>query len=144
MDAFISQHRFSDSKNYPRGFSRHGDFSRKEAELLETYGYAFNQLDSGKCKPTNEIEANFIAVCRGECEPHTDEECVWLKYLHMIKSPKKKAYMMRAKCMKKIKSKAISKIVRFALMPSRGIPSFTAPPPSKGNDSDAADVTPAI
>ncbi len=46
-DSFTTTNRF-DNKHYPRGFSRHGDFTIKEAQLLERFGYAFNELDSGK------------------------------------------------------------------------------------------------
>ena len=37
-ESFVSQQRFFDNKNYPRGFSRHGDFTIKEAQILEKYG----------------------------------------------------------------------------------------------------------
>ncbi|AIN20075.1 hypothetical protein DJ57_3543 [Yersinia rochesterensis] len=45
-DSFITTNRFFDNKHYPRGFSRHGDFTIKEAQLLERHGYAFNELTS--------------------------------------------------------------------------------------------------
>lgn len=41
-ESFTTTNRFFDNKNYPRGFSRHGDFTIKEAQLLERHGYAFN------------------------------------------------------------------------------------------------------
>ena len=47
-ESFITTNRFFDNKHYPRGFSRHGDFTIKEAQLLERHGQAFSELDSGK------------------------------------------------------------------------------------------------
>ena len=35
-ESFTTTNRFFDNKNYPRGFSRHGDFTIKEAQLLES------------------------------------------------------------------------------------------------------------
>ncbi len=80
-DSFITTNRFFDNKHYPRGFSRHGDFTIKEAQLLERHGYAFNELDSGKREPVTEEEQRFVAVCRGEREPVSAEEKVWSKYV---------------------------------------------------------------
>lgn len=88
-ESFITVHRFFDNKNYPRGFSRHGDFTIKEAQLLERLGYAFNALDLGKREPATEEEKHFIAVCRGEHEPETEAEKVWSKYIFRIRRPKR-------------------------------------------------------
>ncbi|MBC0404694.1 DUF413 domain-containing protein, partial [Escherichia coli] len=46
-ESFTTTNRYFDNKHYPRGFSRHGDFTIKEAQLLERHGYAFNELDLG-------------------------------------------------------------------------------------------------
>ena len=70
-ESFTTTNRFFDNKNYPRGFSRHGDFTIKEAQLLERHGYAFNELDLGKR------------------EPVTEAERVWSKYMTRIKRPKR-------------------------------------------------------
>ncbi|MBK5074876.1 DUF413 domain-containing protein [Budviciaceae bacterium BWR-B9] len=88
-ESFTTTHRFFDNKNYPRGFSRHGDFTIKEAQLLERLGYAFNELDLGKREPATEEEKLFVAVCRGEREPATESEKVWIKYLDRIRRPKR-------------------------------------------------------
>lgn len=88
-ESFSTTHRFFDNKNYPRGFSRHGDFTIKEAQLLERLGYAFNELDLGKREPATDEEKLFVAVCKGEREPTTDAEKVWSKYLHRIRRPKR-------------------------------------------------------
>ena len=67
-ESFTTTNRYFDNKHYPRGFSRHGDFTIKEAQLLERHGYAFNELDLGKREPVTEEEKLFVAVCRGERE----------------------------------------------------------------------------
>ncbi len=88
-DSFSTINRFFDNKYYPRGFSRHGDLTIREAELLERCGFAFSELDSGRRKPVNEEEARFVAVCRGKSLPETEQEKVWIKYLARIKKPKR-------------------------------------------------------
>ncbi|MEY4476160.1 MAG: hypothetical protein RL248_1927 [Pseudomonadota bacterium] len=88
-DSFITTNRFFDNKHYPRGFSRHGDFTIKEAQLLEFHGYAFNELDLGKREPATEEERQFVAVCRGEREPMSVEEKVWSKYVTQTRRPKR-------------------------------------------------------
>ncbi|MCH4565619.1 DUF413 domain-containing protein, partial [Halomonas sp. EGI 63088] len=60
-ESFTTTNRFFDNKNYPRGFSRHGDFTIKEAQLLERHGYAFNELELGKREPVTEDEKLNIA-----------------------------------------------------------------------------------
>ena len=88
-DSFIIKARFFDNKNYPRGFSRHGDFTIKEAQLLERFGAAFNELELGKRAPVTSEEEAFVAVCRGTQPPVTAEEKVWVKYLARINRPKR-------------------------------------------------------
>ena len=78
-ESFTTTNRFFDNKHYPRGFSRHGDFTIKEAQLLERHGYAFNELDLGKREPATEDEKQFVSVCRGEREPQSEAERVWIK-----------------------------------------------------------------
>ena len=49
-ESFTTTNRFFDNKNYPRGFSRHGDFTIKEAQLLDLniqpiwYDYGAHQM----------------------------------------------------------------------------------------------------
>lgn len=85
VEHYTNTMKFFDTKFYPRGFSRHGDFTIKEAQLLENYGHAFNDLDLAKREPDTEEEKHFVAVCRGECEPVTEAERVWSKYTTRIK-----------------------------------------------------------
>ncbi|MCG8710890.1 DUF413 domain-containing protein [Brenneria sp. 4F2] len=88
-ESFSTSNRFFDNKFYPRGFSRHGDFTIKEAQLLERHGYAFNELNLGKRQPVNEEEALFVAMCRGERKAETDMEKIWSKYMDRIRRPKR-------------------------------------------------------
>ena len=76
-ESFTTTNRYFDNKHYPRGFSRHGDFTIKEAQLLERHGYAFNELDLGKREPVTEEEKLFVA------------ERMWSKYMTRIKRPKR-------------------------------------------------------
>ncbi|WP_392565784.1 DUF413 domain-containing protein [Utexia brackfieldae] len=88
-ESFISNQRFFDNKNYPRGFSRHGDFTIKEAQLLEKFGQAFSELDSGKREPVTTEEKVFVSVCRGNQMPATENEKTWVKYMARINKPKR-------------------------------------------------------
>ncbi|MEA1062678.1 DUF413 domain-containing protein [Apirhabdus apintestini] len=88
-ESFTTSNRFFDTKHYPRGFSRHGDFTIKEAQVLERYGYAFNELDLGKRNPATAEEQQFVEVCRGQREPATEAERVWSKYMARIKRPRR-------------------------------------------------------
>lgn len=88
-ESFSSQQRFFDNKNYPRGFSRHGDFTIKESQLLEKFGIAFKELDNEIRKPSTEEEKEFVSVCRGLKNPSNEYEKVWLKYLNCVNKAKK-------------------------------------------------------
>ena len=88
-ESFKTQNRFFDNKNYPRGFSRHGDFTIKDAQLLERLGVAFNELDLGKREPVTDEEKAFVAVCHGEQVARTEAEKVWMKYISRIRRPKR-------------------------------------------------------
>ncbi len=72
-ESFTTTNRYFYNKHYPR-HSRHGDFTIKEAQLLERHGYAFNELDLGKREPGYRGRELFVAVCRGEREPVTEAE----------------------------------------------------------------------
>ncbi len=88
-ESFFTTNRFFDNKFYPRGFSRHGDFTIKEAQLLERYGYALNELDLGKREPVTQEEIQFVAVCLGERGPDSEVEKTWAKYVARIRRPKR-------------------------------------------------------
>ncbi|MGL5759461.1 DUF413 domain-containing protein [Plesiomonas sp.] len=88
-ESFVTTRRFFDNKHYPRGFARHGDFTIKEAQLLEHFGCAFDELDSGKRQAATEEEQLFVAVCQNERQPVTDHEKVWIKYRDRTRRPKR-------------------------------------------------------
>ena len=52
-ESFSVTRRYFDDKNYPRGFSRHGDFTIREAQTLEQFGQACLALELGERKPGN-------------------------------------------------------------------------------------------
>ena len=87
--SFSVTRRFFDDKNYPRGFSRHGDYTIKESQVLEQYGQAFKALDSGERKPATKEEKEFVAFCRGERAPETFFEKTWNKYRTRINTTKR-------------------------------------------------------
>lgn len=81
---FASSRIFFDNKHFPRGFSRSGIFSRKEAGLLERHGNAMKELGEGKREPASDVERRFVKMAQGECEPQTEFEKTWAKYLKQI------------------------------------------------------------
>ena len=78
--SFSVTRRFFDDKNYPRGFSRHGDYTIKESQVLEQYGQAKEEKD-------------FVAFCRGERAAETFFEKTWNKYRTRINT-KKRVYTL--------------------------------------------------
>lgn len=79
-ESFSVTRRFFDDKNYPRGFSRHGDYTIRESQILEQFGQACIALESGERKPATAEEKHFVAVLKGEKAPETNLEKVWIKY----------------------------------------------------------------
>ncbi len=77
---FISHKRFYDDANFPKGFKRSGDFTSREAELLELHGHAMKNLAEGKTLPSSADEAQFVEVIKGNIAPSSLLEQIWLKY----------------------------------------------------------------
>ncbi|OOS00941.1 hypothetical protein B0186_05400 [Canicola haemoglobinophilus] len=88
-ESFSVTRRFFDDKNYPRGFSRHGDYTIRESQTLEQYGQAFKALDLGEREPVTEEEKAFVAFCRGEHPAETYFEKTWHKYRSRISTNKR-------------------------------------------------------
>ena len=88
-ESFSVERRFFDEKNYPRGFSSHGDYTIKESQALEQYGQAFKALDSGERKPVTAEERAFVAFCKGERPAETFLEKTWDKYRSHISTTKR-------------------------------------------------------
>ena len=88
-NSFKANKRFFDDKRFPRGFARSGQFTIKEAQLLETYGVALNELSHGHRAPATEEEQRFVKVVQGQMDSMLPLEKVWMKYLRQINQPKK-------------------------------------------------------
>lgn len=81
--AFVSQRQFYDDKNFPRGFSRSGNFTLLEASILEQHGVILNGLYNKTLAPQNEIQEQFLMVINGEAAVSNSIERAWLKYLKL-------------------------------------------------------------
>lgn len=79
-ESFSVTRRFFDDKNYPRGFSRHGDYTIRESQLLEQFGQACLALETEERKPATAEEQQFVAVMKGEKPAETALEKAWQKY----------------------------------------------------------------
>lgn len=82
--SFVSGKEFRDDKNFPHGFSRSGNFSRNESEVLAKGGIVANALLSGDQKPKSKAHKQFLAVCRGEKDAESLFEKLWLKYVDLV------------------------------------------------------------
>ena len=63
-ESFSVTRRYFDDKNYPRGFARHGDYTIREAQVLEQYGQACLALETGERKAATAEEKRFVAVMK--------------------------------------------------------------------------------
>lgn len=77
----LGNRKFYDDRNYPRGFSRSGDFTISEAAIMEKYGVTCRALTNESITPESEAEHHFVAVFKGEVEATTPVEKIWKKYL---------------------------------------------------------------
>ena len=58
-----------------------GNFTHEERNLLARYGSWLDALASGAIQPATAGQEHFVKVARGQCEPQTDFERVWVKLL---------------------------------------------------------------
>jgi uncharacterized protein YifE (UPF0438 family) len=58
-----------------------GDFTPAESETLTKFGRWMEALASGELTPTTPTQEQFLRVSRGEAEPTTDFERVWVKVM---------------------------------------------------------------
>ena len=79
---------FSDLRFYPYGFSRSGDFSISESNLLAQYGTLIAALVDGELLPETEAEQSYIDVALGRKAPGDAIEKVWAKYQQRIHRPR--------------------------------------------------------
>ncbi|GGY88207.1 DUF413 domain-containing protein [Shewanella fodinae] len=78
--SFSSTRRFYDDANFPKGFRRCGDFTQKEAELLEAHGVAMKSLADGSLLPRTIDEQRFVDVVKGLQAASSPMEKLWIKY----------------------------------------------------------------
>jgi len=84
-NSFHSTKRFYDDDNFPKGFKRCGDFTNKEADLLELHGQAMKNLSDGSQLPCNVDEDQFVQVVQGLVPAKTPMELLWSKYCRLAK-----------------------------------------------------------
>ena len=84
-DSFRASKRFYDDVNFPKGFKRCGDFTSKEADLLEQHGQAMKSLAEGSQLPCNVDEDQFVQVAKGNLPATTLMELLWVKYCRLAK-----------------------------------------------------------
>ncbi|WP_036537278.1 DUF413 domain-containing protein [Oceanobacter kriegii] len=83
--SFESSKKFYDDTNFPRGFHRSGDFTRAQADLLESKGVVLKALHQGDQLPADEAETRFVQVCMGEAVAQSDVEKAWGRYLAALR-----------------------------------------------------------
>lgn len=54
--------RFFDTKKFPRGFAKSGDFTLGEEDILTLYGDTMVGLETGLLQPENAEEQHFLEV----------------------------------------------------------------------------------
>lgn len=85
VQSFYSNKKFYDNQNYPQGFQRSGDFTRAQAQLLESKGVALKALHEGSQTPTTAEEEQFVLFCQNQGEATTEVEKTWIQYLNALK-----------------------------------------------------------
>lgn len=85
VQSFACQKKFFDDRNYPHGFQRSGDFTRAQAQLLESKGAAMKALHEGSRQPQTAEEERFVAVCHGKEKATSDIEKTWALYLSSLR-----------------------------------------------------------
>ncbi len=91
---------FTDYKNFPRGFTKSGDFTIAQSKILETYGNSLIALKDG-IKLT-EIELNGIELKR--LTNTLDTQKAWIKYNTLINKTKAGMFLGGGKAMQRSES----------------------------------------
>lgn len=81
--------RFYDNKHFSRGFSKSGDFTLVEDEILTFFGNTLLALESGDLTPENQSEQDFVDTVQGKKEPSTKLEKTWAKYVKLSRGKKR-------------------------------------------------------
>ena len=85
IHGFIQAERFYDDVHFPRGFSKSGDFTIADAELLSCVGKRLFMLEQGLTIPENQVEEKFTFLCKSEAEGETKIELLWQKYKRLTR-----------------------------------------------------------
>jgi hypothetical protein len=75
-----SEGKFYDDIHFPRGFSKHGIFTIREADALHTYGKVMYKLANQLMEPLSRDEVHFVKVCQQKAVAKTELERLWMKY----------------------------------------------------------------
>jgi uncharacterized protein YifE (UPF0438 family) len=76
---------YYDDMHFPNGFARSGYFTKRQAEILTSYGRRLRELWTEEVLPTNSIEQNFVKVCQRKLVAESEIEKTWLAYLAAVK-----------------------------------------------------------
>ncbi len=81
--------RFYDTKKFPRGFAKSGDFTLAEEDILTLYGETLNGLEAGTLQPENAEEQQFLKVLENPDLASSKIEKAWLKYVRLARGRKR-------------------------------------------------------
>ncbi|MEC8442989.1 MAG: DUF413 domain-containing protein [Pseudomonadota bacterium] len=84
VKSFDSPKKFFDDANFPRGFHRSGDFTRQQADIIETMGVALKALHEGQRLPETDEEQRFVEFCLNGLDPINAVERAWNCYLKAL------------------------------------------------------------
>ncbi|MBD1558677.1 DUF413 domain-containing protein [Vibrio sp. S9_S30] len=79
---------FYDNVHFSHGFSKSGDFTLAEDEILTFFGKTLLGLETRKLAPENQAESDFLDVVHGKKDPSTKIERTWMKYVKLSRSKK--------------------------------------------------------
>ncbi|SUQ32762.1 YifE [Vibrio furnissii] len=81
--------RFFDTKKFPRGFAKSGDFTLAEEDTLSLYGETLVGLETGALQPENAEEQHFMDVLVNPDLAQSKIERVWMKYVRLSRGRKR-------------------------------------------------------
>ncbi|MFT5758335.1 MAG: hypothetical protein ACI9LM_003074 [Alteromonadaceae bacterium] len=85
IHGFIFEKEFYDDGHFPRGFQKSGEFSVVEAEVLISVGQRLFMLEKSFYKPENQVEEQFVKMCKSNIAGQTTVELLWQKYKTLTK-----------------------------------------------------------
>lgn len=89
IHGFVAEGPFYDDAHFARGFSKSGNFTIAESELLTQVGKRLFMLEQGYKTPENTVEEQFVQFCKAQIDGHFDGqnkvEMLWQKYKNLTK-----------------------------------------------------------